>query len=123
MSTELGWPAGRATAVGSLPGTDAVEAVRLVFGELPDFPHLPELPARGAGADLIGRTAALLVDLHVDLQPAGWRLLPSGTGAGMDEGRARDFLARDLDALEEIAGDWTGPLKVQVIGPWTLASE
>ena len=49
---------GPATGVGSLPGTDPVEALRLVTGELPDFPHLPELPDRGAGADLIGRLLA-----------------------------------------------------------------
>ena len=36
------------------------------LGELPDLPHLPELPARGPGADLIGRSAALLVDLPVE---------------------------------------------------------
>jgi methionine synthase II (cobalamin-independent) len=116
------WPIGAATGVGSLPGTDIDDAVRLVFGELPDFPHLPELPARGAGADLIGRAAAVLADLHVDLQPVGWRLLPGGAGAGMDERRATDFLARDLDALEAAAGQYTGPLKVQLAGPWTLAA-
>ena len=60
--------------------------MRNVVGELPDLPHLPELPARGAGADLIGRTAALLSDLRVDLQPGGWRLsggpAPGATSAG-----------------------------------------
>ena len=49
-----------------MPGTDAREAARTVIGELPDLPHLPELPDRGAGADIIGRTAALLVDLAVE---------------------------------------------------------
>ncbi len=43
------WPAGRATGIGSLPGTDIAEAQRVVLGELPDLPHLPELPARGPG--------------------------------------------------------------------------
>jgi len=66
------WPAGAATGIGSLPGTDAGEAVRLVFGELPDLPHLPELPARGAGADLLGRGATLLVDLPVELAAGRW---------------------------------------------------
>jgi hypothetical protein len=113
------WPPGSATGVGSLPGTDINEAVRLVFGELPDFPHLPELPARGPGADMIGRGAALLTDLHVDLQPSGWRLIDR---AGVDERRARDLLARDLDALEEHAAGYTGPLKLQAAGPWTLAA-
>lgn len=113
------FPAGAATGVGSLPGEDPVQACRLVFGELPDLPHIPELPNRGAGADMIGRTAALLVDLYVDLQPSGWRLVPR---AGMDLRRARSFLARDLDALEEIADGYTGLLKLQVTGPWTMAA-
>lgn len=43
------WPPASATGVGSLPGTDPAEALRLVFGELPDLPHLTELPARGPG--------------------------------------------------------------------------
>jgi hypothetical protein len=110
---------GPASGVGSLPGTDPTEAIRLVVGELPDFAHLPELPGRGAGADLIGRTAALLVDLAVDLTPAGWRLVPR---RGMDMRRAVEFLERDLDALYEVAGGYTGPLKVQAAGPWTLAA-
>ncbi len=91
----------------------------MVVGELPGFAHLPELPARGAGADITGRTAALLVDLAVDLTPAGWRLVPR---PGRDLQRAHEFLDRDLDALHDVAGDWTGPFKVQAAGPWTLAS-
>ena len=112
-------PWGPASGVGSLPGTEPLEAMRLVVGELPDFAHLPELPGRGAGADLIGRTAALLVDLAVDLTPAGWRLVPR---AGIDQRRAREFLQRDLDALSDVAEDYAGPLKVQAAGPWTLAA-
>jgi methionine synthase II (cobalamin-independent) len=110
---------GPASGVGSLPGADPAEALRLVLGELPDFAHLPELPARGAGADMIGRSAALLVDLAVDLTPAGWRLVPR---SGIDQRRAREFLARDLDALTDLAEGYAGPLKVQAAGPWTLAA-
>lgn len=113
------WPAGAASALGSLPGTDPLEAARLVFGELPDLPHLPELPGRGAGADMIGRTAALLVDLAVEIVPSGWRLTPR---AGRELRRAQDYLARDLDALEAVAEGYVGALKVQVAGPWTLAA-
>ncbi len=112
-------PLGPATGVGSLPGTDPAEALRVVLGELPDFPHLPELPARGPGADLVGRSAALLVDLAVDLTPAGWRLVPRG---GIDLRRAQEMLSRDLDALHDVAGAYTGPFKVQAAGPWTLAA-
>src|SRR4051812_27533610 len=68
---------------------------------------------------MIGRTAALLADLAVDLTPAGWRLVPR---AGIDQRRAREFLERDLDALHEVAGGYDGLLKVQAAGPWTLAA-
>jgi methionine synthase II (cobalamin-independent) len=111
--------AGVATGVGSMPGTDPAEATRTILGELPDLPHLPELPARGAGADLVGRGAAVLVDMPVDLQPSGWRLVDR---PGRDLRRAVDFLARDLDVLEELAQGYAGPLKLQVAGPWTLAA-
>ncbi|MBY3554378.1 methionine synthase [Modestobacter lapidis] len=110
---------GPASGVGSLPGTDPAEALRLVTGELPEFAHLPELPARGPGADLIGRTAALLVDVAVDLTAAGWRLVAR---PGNDLRRAKELLERDLDALFEVAGGYTGPFKVQAAGPWTLAA-
>ncbi len=112
-------PWGPVTGIGSLPGTDPAEAVRLVLGELPEMAHLPELPGRGAGADMVGRTAALLVGLAVDITPAGWRLVPR---AGIEQRRAEEFLARDLDALHEEADGYAGPLKVQATGPWTLAA-
>ena len=113
------WPPACATGVGSLPGTDPAEAMRIVLGELPDLPHLAELPARGPGAGLTGRTAALLIDLPVETTPTGWRF--SGR-PGRDLSRARGLLATDLDALEETAGGYRGPLKIQVCGPWTLAA-
>jgi hypothetical protein len=96
-----------------------VEAAKLVFGELPLLPHIPELPGRGAGADMIGRTASLLVDMPVQLVPTGWRL---ASHPGHDLTRAHDFLAWDLDALEAAAAAHTGALKLQVTGPWTLAA-
>ncbi len=113
------WPPASATGVGSLPGTDPLEAMRLVFGELPDLPHLAELPARGPGAGLTGRTAALLVDLPVELTPTGWRFTAR---PGRDLRRSHGFLSADLDALEETAAGYTGPLKIQACGPWTLAA-
>jgi methionine synthase II (cobalamin-independent) len=113
------WPAGSATGVGSMPGTDPAEALAVVLGELPDLPHLPELPARGVGADLTGRTAALLVDIPVETTPRGWKL---AARPGRDQRRAAELLARDLDAAHEAADGWTGPFKVQVCGPWTLAA-
>jgi hypothetical protein len=115
--TDYPWDAGTATGIGSHPGEDHIEALRLVFGELP-LPYLPELPARGVGADMIGRTASLLVELPVEVQPSGWRFADR---PGRDAKRARDHLIRDLDGLEEVAHGFRGTVKIQVCGPWTLA--
>jgi hypothetical protein len=112
------WPAGSATGLGPFPGTDPLEAARVVFGELPKLPFLPQLPARGPGSDAVGRTATLLVDLFVDLRPSGWRLVPH---PGIDMSRGRAALVTDLDALEEVAEGYAGALKLQVVGPWTMA--
>ena len=101
-----------------MPGSDPLEAARIVVGELP-VPYLPELPGRGPGADMIGRTAALFSELPVDTTPAGWRL---SRRPGRDLRRARSLLSADLDALEEAAAGITGPVKVQACGPWTLAA-
>ncbi|GAB3225560.1 methionine synthase [Glycomyces halotolerans] len=112
-------PTGVATGVGSLPGTDIREAVRIVFGELPDWPVLPELPDRGPGADMIGRGAALLEGIPVQRWVSGWQIadLP-----GRDAKRAADFLERDLDALYDVADTTDGPVRITAVGPWTLAA-
>ncbi|ANJ09632.1 methionine synthase [Streptomyces parvulus] len=110
---------GPATGVGSLPGDDAREAVKTATGTFEDFPFLPELPARGPGADMIGRTAGMLVELYARVEPSGWRL---GDRPGRDTKRARAWLGEDLDALEEFTQGYQGPLKVQAVGPWTLAA-
>lgn len=105
-----------------MPGTDALEAARVVVGELPELPHLPELPARGLGADIIGRTAALLVDLAVEEVTSGYRV---AARAGRDHRRAVRLLRADLDAFEqavEEAGARPAAVKVQAAGPWTLAA-
>ena len=111
-----------ASGVGSMPGTSYDESLRLVLGELPDLPHLPEVPGRGAQATMTGRALAVLAGLDADLQPAGWRLTGSGGSPGVDHRRARSLLAQDLDALEEHTQGFEGRLKIQVAGPWTLAA-
>ncbi|MFF4958651.1 methionine synthase [Streptomyces sp. NPDC001222] len=119
MSEDSQFRFGAATGIGSMPGGDAREAAKTVTGSFEDFPFLAELPARGPGADMIGRTAGMLVDLYARVEPSGWRF---GDRPGRDTRRARSWLGEDLDALEEFTQDYEGPLKVQAVGPWTLAA-
>lgn len=123
-------PRGSASGIGSLPGTDVAAALQLVREVLMSpspsdssrasgVPFLPELPGRGPGADLVGRAAVRLVDLPVDLQPSGWRLVER---PGHDMRRAAAFWREDLDRLAEAADGWAGPVKVQLAGPWTLSA-
>jgi methionine synthase II (cobalamin-independent) len=113
------WLPGSATGIGSWPGTDLVEALKIVLGEMPELPYLPELPDRGPGADMIGRAAGLLVDMPVELYAGKWR---TAARAGRDARRTADLWQRDLDALTDAASDHGAPLKVAVAGPWTLAA-
>jgi methionine synthase II (cobalamin-independent) len=111
-----------------MPGDDIREAAKTVTGVFEGghadkgghgLPYLPELPARGPGADMIGRTTGMLVDLYARVEPSGWRI---GDRPGRDTRRARSWLREDLDALEEFTQGYEGPLKVQAVGPWTLAA-
>ena len=87
-----------ATGIGSWPGTSAREAAEVVVGELHTLTHLVELPARGVGADLIGRAGALLVDIAIDTVPRGYRI---AAGRSAVTRRAVSLLDEDIDALEE----------------------
>lgn len=114
----------RATGIGSWPGTSIREALVTTRDLLLDadglgVPYLPEVPGRGPGADIIGRAAGLLVDLPVDLQPSGWRLVGR---PGRDAARTASLWRADLDELAEAFHGYHGPLKVQVAGPWTLGA-
>lgn len=114
-----------ATGIGSWPGTDPLEAATTIIGELPELPHLVELPERGIGADMIGRASALLVDLRFDATTRGYRLADR---PGSISRKARDFVRVDLDAIEE-AWETAGlvgsgrAIKIQSVGPLTLAAE
>lgn len=112
------------TALGDWPGQDPVEALRVIRGELgsPNLPFLPSLPERGAGSDEIGRTAALLAELPVDLQPHGWRLVDR---PGKDLRRAVSALSTDVNVLADLVGEEERPadeLKVHCRGPLSLAA-
>ncbi|MBF6354843.1 methionine synthase [Nocardia higoensis] len=111
--------------MGSWPGTDPREAAATILGELPDLAHLVELPARGIGADMIGRMSALLVDMRLDTSTRAYRL---ATRPGAVSRRARDLLRADLDALEEVwetsgAAGTGRVIKLQAAGPLTLAAQ
>jgi hypothetical protein len=101
-----------------------VEATRIIRGELgsPHLPFLAELPDRGVGADAIGRTSSLLVDLAVDVQPYGWRIVDR---PGRDMVRAKSALSTDINVLADIAGEEDNAadeFKVQLRGPVSLAA-
>ncbi|APT82871.1 hypothetical protein [Corynebacterium ammoniagenes] len=108
-----------AYGLGPVPGTDIALAADIIAGETGDSRHLPQLPARGLGSDLIGRTAGLLEAVTVDRGPRGWRL----TNRPQLATRAMwDRMERDLDILEELWSDGVDTLKIQVVGPWSLAA-
>lgn len=101
-----------------------MEAARIIRGELgsPHLPFLAELPGRGVGSDALGRTASLLVELAVDVQPYGWRLVDR---PGKDLRRAVSALSTDINVLADVAGGEdtpTGELKIQLLGPLSLAA-
>ncbi|WP_159707556.1 hypothetical protein [Arthrobacter sp. 18067] len=113
-----------ATALGPWPGSDPAEAIRIIRGELgdPHLPFLPELPDRGVGSDAVGRTGSLLVDLALDVQPHGWRLVDR---PGKDAQRARSALSTDINILADVAGAEdvsAAELKIQLLGPMSLAA-
>lgn len=119
-------PFATASGVGSWPGTVAREAAEVVVGELAGaLAHIVELPARGVGADMLGRAGALLVNVAIDTVPRGYRLVAR---PGAVTRRAISLLDEDMDALEE-AWEAAGlrndgrVVKVQAPGPVTLAAE
>ena len=115
----------KASGVGSWPGAMARQAAEVVVGELAGaLAHIVELPARGVGADMLGRAGALLIDVAIDTVPRGYRIVAR---PGAVTRRAVSMLDEDMDALEEAwesAGLRGGGrvVKVQAPGPITLAA-
>jgi len=126
---EYGWPVSAfatASGTGSWPGTAARPAAEVVVGELgAAMAHIVELPARGVGADIVGRAGALLIDVAIDTVSRGYRV---AARPGAVTRRAVSLLDEDIDALEE-AWETAGlrgsgrPVKIQAPGPITLAAE
>jgi methionine synthase II (cobalamin-independent) len=115
----------KASGVGSWPGTNPRQAAEVVVGELADaLAHIVELPARGVGADALGRAGALLIDVAIDTVPRGYCI---AARPGAVTRRAVSLLDEDMDALEEAweAAGLRGAgrvVKVQAPGPITLAA-
>lgn len=112
--------------MGSFPGTDVREPVKIMAGETPLLPCVPELPGRGPSADMVGRALALMAAVAPEFagqtSPTGWRLAGRTTdGSSRDMARANSWLRHDLDAAEE-GYDGAGAVKFAVAGPWTLAA-
>lgn len=111
---------------GSFPGTDPAEPVRIMAGENPSLPSIPELPGRGPGADMVGRALAMLAQVAPEFAgettPSGWRLAGRTTDAASSAmRRATSWLRQDWDTAED--GYQGAPsCKVAIAGPWTLAA-
>lgn len=119
----------RAAAAGTFPGTDLRRAAELLTAETPS-PHLaalPELPQRGHHATLLGRATAQLSELFGELTSYGWRLTQR---PGADHLRAAQLLRADVDTLADVRGERAetygeepSPLKLEVLGPVSLAAQ
>ena len=101
-----------------MPGTSIAEAADIIMGET-ELPAIPQLPQRGLGSDAVGRTASMLEALSIDRGPRSWRMTARPQ---LLTRRAWDRLERDLDEVQEVWGESVPRVKVQALGPWSLAA-
>ncbi|MBV7295130.1 hypothetical protein KRX51_04250 [Corynebacterium sp. TAE3-ERU12] len=111
------------TGLGVMPGSDVPAAADIIGSESAGVVHRPIQPARGLGADPVGRTCAMLVDLPVDRGPRSWRVSASAPAEHFSRAaiRARDVLAAEADGCEAVWGTNPAVVRLPVVGPWTLA--
>lgn len=118
----------RSAVPGAFPGTDARRAAELTAQEVspPHLAALPELPARGLHATLLSRSAAQLSELYTELTSYGWRLCQR---PGTDYQRTTQLLKADVDTLADVRGERAelhgeepAPLKLEILGPVSLAA-
>ena len=86
-----------AYGLGPLPGTSLPDAADVVHSETGDLPHVPDLPARGLGADGVGRTAALLEAVSVDRGPRSWIMTDRPRQARWLTAEEREWLEGTLE--------------------------
>ena len=108
-----------AFGLGPMPGYSMSEAADIVMGETGGLPHLPQLPDRGIYAGAIGRTAGLLEAVSIDRGPRSWVL---SDRPQLISHRIVDQMSRDLDETQEVWGESVPLVKVQAVGPWSLAA-
>ena len=108
-----------ASGWGALETRDPREAARIIAGEAA-VPFIPQLINRGVGSSLSGSTLSLLSSSYVP----GPRSLQM-SGPTVASRRRNDEIHRDIDVYEKA---WEGgsalssqEMKVQVMGPWSLA--
>lgn len=105
-------------ALGPMPGTSMAEAADIIMGET-ELPAIPQLPARGLGSDAVGRTASMLEAISIDRGPRSWRMTARPQ---LLTRRTWDRLERDIDEVQEVWGETVPRIKVQALGPWSLAA-
>jgi hypothetical protein len=72
-------PEGLATGIGSLPFVDPEAALELIFAELPEMPHWPQLPRRGEQEHFVHQFLQPLMDCGMLTSEGGrWILDASG---------------------------------------------
>ncbi len=120
---------GIATAIGTLPHTDAVAAAALVLRALPDLPCAPQLPCRSPLEGMLAPWLRALPEVVVD-DDGTVRLLPIPVGAiarhGEIEAVFDDRSHGGLLAFLQLAAAQPrrpSAIKVQVMGPLTLGLE
>lgn len=117
---------GIATAIGSLPHVDAVDAAQLVFAALPDLPCAPQLPARSPHEGMLAAWLRALPEVEVD-DDATLRLhTPNAESDGpraVIDAHFSDDAHGGLLTFLDVATQLAEPpraVKVQVTGPLTL---
>jgi hypothetical protein len=98
---------------------DIVTAMAQVTEAFPGHVFLPELPARGVGTDMIGRSLGLIDGIGFELLTTGWATADHPSRA---QRRARACLRDDLDLAAASLSGYTGSCHLSVTGPWTLAA-
>ena len=124
----------RASGLGEFPGTQIIDALHRVRGELghPHLPFLPELPERGWQSTTLARTIATLSGMELEGASYGWRLVHARGGGTRESARARSCYVSDINALADVVGgessgasapeDAAPSFKIQLCGPYTLAA-